>query len=232
MQMLAKKIMVIAVLFTLCFSAVVDASYFSDRGCREYTLHLDAYNHLNIMAGSETFYTWQNIGSIGAIDLYVSVYPTGRPLVLGKFIKVSGETTEIQFASSNENVATHVDSGHFYIIRAGETTLSILVKGDRVDIPLKVVALPFPTFASVMDIISSIGLPDSVTKTFIPWPESKLVDDIFYYKRDDGTGQRVHHWMYDAYPGLILSIDDTKKTIKEVYNRSWEVAYNEWLKNQ
>lgn len=218
-------------LLLLLASTSVSAGYHADKGCRECTLDLSDGGWLYITAGSETFYTWQDIGKGWADDLYVSVDAVNRPFILSKFVKVSDKTVEVLFRSSDETAIFPMEKGYFRVVGPGRSTISISVEDRHVEFPVNVVPLPFERGASVLDVIKKLGLPDYETRVYIPWPDSKFVDGIFYYRKDNGLGQQVHHWMYKAYPGLILSLDEKAQTVREAYNLSWYTAYVEWLKD-
>ncbi|MEW6227481.1 MAG: hypothetical protein AB1700_05205 [Bacillota bacterium] len=219
-------------LLTLLFaSGVVGAGYHADKGCRECTLDLSDGGWLYITTGSEAFYTWQNIGKGWLDDLYVSVSAVNRPLILGRYLKVGEKTLEVEFLSSDRTVVAPVENGYFRVVGPGRATISIRVEDKQVDIPINIVALPFQSGTKVLDVIEKFGLPDYETRVYIPWPDSKFVDGIFYYRKDNGLGQQAHHWMYKAYPGLILSLDEKAQTVRRVYNLSWYTAYMEWLKD-
>ncbi len=203
-----------------------------NNGRREYVLdacHRDAVRRFYILAGAETFYVWSNIGASGGPELYLQVTTPGLPIVLGRYVKLGGETVEVRFDSSDPSIVFPMKSGRFTARSPGRVVLSVTIADARVDIPVRIVPLPIWAHAKVDDIIAALGLPDRLTKELIPWPESRIVDNVLYPRRDEAKGWRVHHWMYDAYPGLVIALDDSDTWPIALYNETWEMVRREWL---
>lgn len=90
-----------------------------------------------------------------------------------------------------------------------------------------VIRLPVAHRTLAEKIIEITGLPDAETREYISWPESKILDGIFYTNRSDGKDRRVQHWLYDSYPGLVLALENGLAST--LYNRTWHAVWVQWL---
>lgn len=204
-------------------------------GCREYLLEVpdgDATRQIHVTAGAETFWTWTSIDSIGAlygggVDLHLAVKVVGKPLILGRYVKLGGKTVEIGFSSSDPKILNPAGSGRFVVKGVGKAVLRVAIGQAQVDVPVTVVRLPIAHRMPAEKIIGVMGLPDAETREYIPWPESKILDGIFYTNESDGKGRRVQHWLYDAYPGLVLALENG--VVSALYNRTWYAVWAQWL---
>lgn len=213
-------------------SASAKAQTVLDNGCRQYAVdacHRDTTRRFYVTAGAETFYVWNDVGAYSTPELCLWVTAPGLPIVLGRYVKLGGETVELRFESSDPSIVSHLGAGRFAVKGAGRVVLSVTVADARVDVPVQVIALPVSDYTKTEEIIATLGLPDRVTKEYVPWPQNRVIDNVFYGKRDDGKDWRVHHWLYDAYPGLVIALDDNDCWPRALYNETWEIVRRYWV---
>ena len=149
--------------------------------------------------------------------------------------KIDGKTMKVVFASSDPKIMTvengdavkdHPFSDDFYgagVIKVwgeGDVVVTASCGDGSAKITFHVVRIPVNDEDSTDKIITALGLPDKKDKTYIEWPDNKVVDGIAYLT-DDGEGRTVEHWMYDKYPGAIFEIAGGTKT-PFVKQSDWE----------
>lgn len=203
---------ILAVLLGLSYSLPANAGYLEHKGCREYILDLSDGGWLLITAGTENFYVSKfyvskNTGFLTMENLYISVYPVNRPLIMGKYIKVNDKTVEILFHSSDENVIMPVEAGELRVINTGRAIITISAEDNHVYIPVNVVAFPVSLGMKAEEVIMTIGLPDREAK-----------EGGFFY------------WQYKNYPWMSLKLEARSREVQRIRNDSWLVAYKEWAK--
>lgn len=230
----SRMLSVVAVLLVIASSLPVNAQQVLSNGCRQYILAPTApademQRQFYVTAGAEQFYVWSN--PAGSTDelLYLSVQVAGRPIVLGRYVKLGGETVEIEFKSSDESILCPFRPGAFWVQGTGRAVLTVTIADAQAEVPVDIVPLPVESNARATEILQVLGVPDRVTKEYVPWPESRIVDDVFYGKREDGKGWRVHHWQYDAFPGLVIAFDEDDRWPRALYNQTWEIVGRLWL---
>ncbi len=233
---LLRRSVAVGVLCAIVCSISVNAQEMLSNGCRQYILEPTApagemQRRFYVTAGAERFYVWSNPAGYADELLYLSVQVAGRPIVLGRYVKLGGKTVEIEFASSDESVVCPFLPGVFSVEGTGRAVLTVTIADTQAEIPVEIVPLPIDSNTKAVAIMQVLGVPDRVTKEYVPWPESRFVDNVFYGKRENGEGWRIHHWLYDAYPGLIIALDQDDIWARTLYNQSWEIVRQQWLEH-
>lgn len=160
----------------------------------------------------------------------------GKRLVKNKYIKLKGETYEVEYSSENNDIVSPVnpkdsylaEPGEFYIWKEGEAIVKIKIQDVEVEIPINIVKVPVARTMDQDEIIKILGVPDYTNTKFIQWPEGKIIGGI-YYSPDDPSGMSVTHWKYDIYNDAIFEFGGGfNPTLSRIVSLEWNKLF--WKK--
>ena len=205
-------------------------------------------NTFEILYGDNTIYIrkekWKlsrydkDGGDYGVLGLATKF--NGENPIKNKYVKIGEETNTITFSSSNEKIikfrpATEFSNqGFFTIYDEGQVSVFVKLDTATVEITLNIVKVPLKDSFLEDEIIDALGLPDYKNNDFIKWPNSKIVDGLFYSTTDRVTGSvygvSVNHWAYKKYPGLIIRLKPTGYVVNsDLRQPAWEAVRTELL---
>jgi hypothetical protein len=159
----------------------------------------------------------------------------GHLAVNNNLVKIDGKTMKVIFASSapkimtvengdalkdNEGLEDSYGAGVIKLWGEGDVTLTATCGDASAKIAFHVARIPVNDECGKDKLIEALGLPDKQAKTYIEWPDDKVIDGIVYVTHH-GDDLTVEHWQYDKYPGAIfeLSGGDLVPFVKQA---SWE----------
>ncbi len=127
------------------------------------------------------------------------------------FVPVDGKPEKVIFSSSNPSIVTVNESGNASFKAGGNVTVTVKVASERIRIPIKVVEVPVyagrysDQATSAEEVIKLLGMPDEKEEHYVSWPDTELIDGIFY-SADPGRITVTEHWKYKKYPGAVIAI--------------------------
>jgi hypothetical protein len=148
------------------------------------------------------------------------------PMVQERFLKVGDQTVEITYESSNPGIVRvmYVPTLQKYWVElpgeAGTATVTIRIGSTSLDVPLEVRRIPLTYGDRAEDVIRSSGMPDKIDKYSVPWPQSQIVNFVYYSPSRSG-GAFGEHWQYRKFPGAVLDIQGGE--LFQLYNMGWGV---------
>lgn len=145
----------------------------------------------------------------------------GKLAFQNRYVKIGTETKTVSFRSKTPDILTITEFGVLRINKQGNGIISVAIDDQQIDILLRAIKLPIRESMQDKEIISILGIPDKYVKQYIGWPESKIIDGIFYSANtDDVSGISVTHWHYHKYPGAILCMDHADR-LEQVTQKAW-----------
>jgi hypothetical protein len=127
------------------------------------------------------------------------------------FFRVDGKPQRVGFHSEDEKVVHVYEDGSAGFPGGGKTNVVVSLAGESVKVPVTVVQLPvnsgrYLTGSPAEDVIRLMGLPDEKQKHYVSWPDSEIIDGIYYGSSDPRWGIATEHWKYRKYPGAVIAI--------------------------
>lgn len=141
--------------------------------------------------------------------------------------RVNGRPEKVAFHCDDENIVRVHNDGSARFKNPGRTNVRVTLAGNAVAVPITVIQLPFRSgqwefvdrsgqwefvVASLVgstpaaDVIRVIGFPDEKKKHYISWPDSEIIDRIYYGSSDPRWSIATEHWKFNKYPGAVIAI--------------------------
>lgn len=144
----------------------------------------------------------------------------GKLAINNKFIKIDDQTKIVKFTSKTPKILTVSEDGLICVKDQGKGIFRVSIDSHSVDISLHIEFLPIKYGIDTDRLIEKLGIPDKMIKKVISWPESEIIDGIFYCPGVGGINC-VEHWIYNKYPGAIIRIGVTDE-VNDVVQKGWE----------
>lgn len=131
----------------------------------------------------------------------------------GRFFSTSSGTRELSFNSSDDNVFAVRRSSdiedEIVFKRPGQASLIVMLEDSEVArVPIELVPSPVSLGMTNSELVKKLGFPSSEEKQFVQWPKSgSLNREVVSPTAEEGT-VRIVHVRFDAYPELVVSLDD------------------------
>jgi len=176
--------------------------------------------HLAVRVGSDTAIS----------NKYVKLLDGGRGTFTFRssdpaVIRVSDETS---FVVAGLTMSSPGGAGGVGFLRPGKATITVGFMGgsgtgavpQSVNIALEVVQLPIWDGMTKDEVIHALGVPDDRNSGYVSWPDSKVVDGVYYDTSGNPYGISYEHWCYKRYPGLVLRMETDG--LVRLHQKGWQ----------
>jgi hypothetical protein len=160
------------------------------------------------LPGDGTAYTMVN-----AVEVKYIVNDREQEATDGSF-KIDGTPTRLAISSGDEKVATvarEAKSGAwtYRFLATGKARFRVSLADAAANIEINVVKLAVSLGDSSDKVTGAYGPPDFKDRYLVSGPKTEAIDGITYAPRV-GETVSVQHWRYDALPGAVFAIRDSK----------------------
>jgi hypothetical protein len=146
----------------------------------------------------------------------------GKLALENKYFSSEGKTIEILKSTSDPLIA-EFRNDKLQIRGSGDVVVYFDIGEKRVKIPLRIKSIPLKKGMDADKIVNAFGVPTKTTKKFVSWPDTEIIDEVWYHPSP--PGQQVEHWHYSKYPGIIFSLGtsiySSNNSLSECINVKW-----------
>ena len=129
----------------------------------------------------------------------------------GGLVPINGKPERVSYKTSDKSIANIDKDGQIMFVGSGEVEIIAEIGGESIAIPLHLIEVPVKagddqkTATTVQQLIESQGFPDRKKPVSLVWPNSDIVDGVFY---DPTPTEYVstEHWEFDEYPGAVFVV--------------------------
>ncbi|MEM5537948.1 hypothetical protein WNY58_16305 [Neptuniibacter pectenicola] len=137
------------------------------------------------------------------------------------YFKIDSKTQKVNIKSLNNKLRinkehTNTIGNKYTFTKAGTAGIRFSVAGQQKDMFIEVIELPVKAHSKLDSLIKTLGLPDQKKVYYTSWPCSRSVNGFFYKPSASDSSIRTQHWMYNAYPNMVLEIQGD--TVTDVSN--------------
>jgi hypothetical protein len=148
------------------------------------------------------------------------------------FYRVNKKAEEVTFESDNPklfDLGRDDKYGQFAVFKeAGKANLVVHFLEQSFSIPIEVVRLPFDEGDESRGVVKALGLPDVEKEHTCTYPDSAVIDGIYY---GPDAGEQVitaKHWVYLSHRFLVISIANGQVYSIASHDPPDEAARQKW----
>jgi hypothetical protein len=223
-----KKLLLIIILIS-CISVNACAqspivSYWQTNALAKQDIIVDG-TKITIRYGGNIYFITRPNESSRKYPLYIAVDNN----IKNNFIQVKGKTYNVQYNSSNQEIAPINECGVVTFKKPGKVVFTIKINDYSVDIPVDVYESPFifeqRQMISPEELVKKLGFPDKKTYVSIKWPQRSAVLDNIFYSFGGTSYIEVTHWHYKDYPTLLF-VMYPGTMLSQIKNCGWDCGYD------